>query len=117
MSIHTIDPALSRGGGLPASGSVNGLGNNLCLTPSTGKALRLFYLSYNPSDALEAGFRFGPSGTLFLRHNLTVAGAVIAKEFGVNRFWQGEADESLFLNLSVAAPTIWNAFYREVDGS
>ena len=97
-----------------ASGAVNSSGNNTLLTPSSGKALRCTYLSYNPSLAVEAAFRFGTNGALFLRNNLTTAGAVIAKDFGDFRYVQGAVNEALILNLSLAVSTIWNAFYVEI---
>jgi hypothetical protein len=96
-----------------ASGSVNGTGNNTCITPSSGKKLRLFYLSYNPFLAVEIAFRFGVSGPLFLRSKL-MAGGVISKELGTNRYLEGAVDEPLILNLSGNVDTIWNAFYIEV---
>lgn len=98
---------------LVASGQVSSSGNNTLLTPAAGKKLRLFYLSYNPLLAVEAAFRFGASGSLFLRNNL-VANSVVAKEFGMSRYLEGAVDEALILNLSLAVNVIWNAFYSEV---
>ena len=97
----------------PASGSVSGSGNTTLITPTGGKSLRVFYASYNPALAVEAAFRFGASGTLWLR-NSVVASSVIAKDFGAFRYIQGAADEALILNLSLAVTTIWNTFYIEV---
>lgn len=99
---------------IPISGLVSNSGNNLILTPNIGKKLRIAYLSYNPSAAVEAAFRFGATGNLFLRTNILVAGTVIAKDFGDFRYIEGDADEVLNLNLSSAVNTIWNAFYSEV---
>ena len=96
----------------PVSGSVSGTGNNAVLTPSSGKKLRLHYASYNPSLAVEAGFRFGAAGPLFLRNSVG-AGAVIAKDFGDMRYLEGAVDESLFLNMVVGVACIWNAIYTE----
>lgn len=96
-----------------ASGSVTGIGNNTAITPTAGKKLRLAYASYNPALAVEAGFRFGAAGTLFLR-NSVAAGAVVAKDFGDMRYVEGAVDEALILNLSLGVATIWNAFYTEV---
>ena len=95
------------------SGSVTGIGNNTLLTPSSGKKLRLAYASYNPALAVEAGFRFGAAGTLFLRNSIG-AGAVVAKDFGDMRYIEGAVDEALILNLSVGVATIWNALFTEV---
>lgn len=96
-----------------ASGQASGSGNNTVVTPSSGKRLRIYYLSYNPLAAVEAAYRFGAAGTLFLRNNVT-ANSVIAKDFGDLRYLQGAVDEALILNLSSAVTTNWNAFYQEV---
>ena len=98
----------------PASGEVSGLGNNTLVTPTGGKKLRLAYVSYNPALAVEAGFRLGSSGTLFLRNSLTAGGAVVAKDFGDMRYVEGAIDAPLVLNLSLGVSVIWNALYVEV---
>lgn len=97
----------------PASGQVNGLGNNTLITPASGKKLRLYYANYNPLLAVEAAFRFGAAGTLFLRANV-VANSVIGKDWGDFRYVEGAVDEALILNLSLAVATNWNAMYVEV---
>ena len=61
---------------------------------------------------MEAAFRFGATGTLWLRNNIT-ANSVVAKDFGDFRFIQGAVDEVLILNLSLALATNWNVFYVE----
>lgn len=96
-----------------ASGQVSSGGNNTLLTPASGKKIRLFYVSYNPLLAVEAAFRFGAAGGLFLRNNI-VANSVIAKEFGVSRYKEGGLDEPLILNLSLAVACNWNVFYMEI---
>ena len=96
-----------------ASGTVSGTGNNTIITPSAGKKLRLSYVSYNPSLAIDAGFRFGAAGTLFM-HNSIAANGVIAKDFGDMRYIEGAIDEVLILNMVVGVSTIWNALYIEV---
>ena len=94
------------------SGQVAEAGNNTLVTPSLGKALRLFYVSYNPLVAVEAAFRFGAAGALFLRNAVT-AHSVIAKDWGTVRSLSGAVDEPLILNLSAAVACNWNAFYLE----
>lgn len=96
-----------------ASGQAAGLGNNTVITPAGGKLLRVYYAAYNPLVAVEAAFRFGATGALWLRNNLT-ANSVVAKDFGDFRFVQGATDEVLILNLSLASATNWNVFYKEV---
>jgi hypothetical protein len=97
------------------SGVVSSSGNNTCITPASGKKLRVTYLSYNPSAGVEAAFRFGAAGGLFLRNALTVGGGVIAKDIGGFYYVDGAVDEALILNLSAAVSTNWNAFYLEVE--
>lgn len=98
---------------IPISGTASGSGNNSILTPTSGKAINLAYASYNPSAPVECAFRFGTSGQKFLDNNIVAAGSIIAKDFGDFRYVKGAINESLYLNLSSAVPTIWNAFYWE----
>jgi hypothetical protein len=95
-----------------ASGSASSSGNNTLITPTVGTRLVVYYASYNPASAVEAAFRFGAAGTLFLR-NSVVAGSVIAKDFGDFRCIRGAINEALILNLSGAVTTLWNCFYVE----
>lgn len=95
------------------SGQVNTLGNNVLHTPASGKKIRVYYASYNPLAAVECAFRFGASGTLWLRNNLT-ANSVIAKDFGELRYVEGGIDVALILNLSAAVNVIWNILYKEI---
>ena len=97
----------------PASGQVSNIGNNILITPKLGMSLRMYYVSYNPLLDVEAAFRFGATGPLFLRNNI-VAKSVIAKDFSAARYIQGNINEDFILNLSIAVSTIWNAFYVEV---
>ena len=96
-----------------ASGSAGSLGNNTLLTPASGHRLRLSYLSYNAATAVEAAFRLGATGALFLR-NSVLANSVIAKDFGPARYVEGGTNDPLILNLSAAVATIWNAGYQEI---
>ena len=97
----------------PASGQVSSSGNNTLITPTSGKKLRVFYASYNPLLAVEAAFRFGAAGTLWLRNNIT-ANSVVAKDFGDLRYLEGAVDQVLILNLSLAITTNWTVLYVEV---
>ena len=112
-TLAAIDTSTSKVALVVASGSVNGSGNNTLITPASGKKLRLSYVSYNPALAVEAAFRFGAAGTLFLRNSLS-AGGVVAKDFGDLRYIEGAVDEALVLNLSLGVATIWNALYTEI---
>lgn len=95
-----------------ASGQTAAAGNTEIVAPAAGTRLRLYYLSYNPILAVEVAFRWGASGALFLRNNIT-ATSVIAKDMGDFRYLQGGVGESLFLNLSLAVTTNWTVFYKE----
>ena len=95
------------------SGQVNGQGNNTLVTPTSGKKLQMYYVAYNPLLAVEAAFRFGAAGQLFLRNNVT-ANSVVAKDFGASRHLEGAIDEPLILNLSLGVAVNWNAFYKEI---
>lgn len=101
---------------IPVSGVVSSAGNNTCVTPASGKKLRVYYLGYNPSAPVEAAFRFGASGGLFLRYNIAVANSIIMKDTGDSeKYFEGLIDEALILNLSSAVATIWNAHYEEKE--
>ena len=111
---QTVTGPFSASGALtPASGQVSGLGNNTLITPASGKKLRVFYASYNPLLAVEAAFRFGAAGTLFLRNNV-LANSVIAKDLGDFKYLEGAVGDALLLNLSLAVSTNWTVFYQEI---
>ena len=95
------------------SGQTSASGNTTLITPTTGKSLRLSYVSYNPASAVECAFRFGAAGDLFLR-NSVVANGIVAKDFGDLRYVEGAVNEALVLNLSSSVTTTWNCFYTEV---
>lgn len=113
-SLASVDTKVSQRAQTPVSGSASSSGNNLLITPGSGKKLRISYLAYNPSASVEAAFRFGVAGNLFLRNSLTVGGSVIAKDYGDFRYIESAVNESLYLNLSGAVPTLWNVNYTEV---
>lgn len=95
----------------PASGIVSASGLSACITPTSGRKLKIYYLAYNCLADVEAYFQFGSSSTHFLRNNI-VAHSVIAKDFH-GKLIEGLVDEPLNIVLSVAVSVIWNAFYRE----
>jgi hypothetical protein len=103
------------------SGTASSAGNNLVLAwpGEIGKHLRLHYVSYQPSAAVEVGFRFGTAGQIFLLNSITTGGSVVAKDFGDFRFIdavrQSDSTDDLYLWLSAAVPTIYNIFYTKAD--
>lgn len=99
---------------ITASGTVSSSGNNTVVTPSSGKKIRVYYLSYNPSAPVTAAYRFGAAGNLFLQNNIVQGGSIVSKDFGDFRYVQGATDEVLILNLSAGVSTIWNCNYIEV---
>ena len=94
------------------AGQVSVAGNTALITPALGKSLRVYYCSYNPKGAVEAAFRFGPTGLLFLQNNIP-ANSVIAKDFGDFRYLEGAVNEPCMLNLSQGVVTKWTVFYLE----
>ncbi len=97
---------------LYASGEASNTGNNIAVTPTTGKRLEIVYLSYCPVDAVTCAWRFGAAGDLFLQNPVPAAG-IVAKDFGDLRYLEGDVDEVLYLYLSGAVATTWNVFYVE----
>lgn len=97
---------------IPASGTVSSSGDNDLVTPTAGKAIRLYYVSYNPTAApVTAFFKLGAKQ--FLLNLLAVANSIIMKDCG-DKYIQGNPDEKLKLNLNSAISTNWNAMYIEV---
>lgn len=114
MSGPSVSSTSGRVGKLDvAAGEATASGNTTCVTPSAGKRLRIFYLTYNPTQAAVVAWRFGATGTLFLRNDL-LANSVIAKDLGDLRYLEGAVDQPLILNLSAAVPTYWTVFYQEI---
>lgn len=109
----------------PANGRTGiGPGEFELLVPTVGRRLRLFYLSYNPDAPCEVmGFQFGPTpgippddweSSRFLRNQIAVAGSIIAKDFGDQKYWQGGFNQSLYLVIVGVATVAWNVAYIEV---
>ena len=94
------------------SGTASASGNTTLVTPASGKHLRIFYVSYNPTTATTAAFRFGEAGTLWFK-NAVPAKSIVAKDWNA-RHLAGAVDEPLILNLADAVSTNWNVFYNEV---
>jgi len=98
----------------PLSGSASSQGNNLLLTPASGKAIRIYYMSYNPASSVDAAFRFGAAGILLAPNSVT-GGAIVATDMGGGSWsLQLAVNEALYLNLSGAVATLWNVMYVEV---
>ena len=96
----------------PAGGQVSSSGDNTLITPSSGKLLRIYYLSYNNTTAtVECYFTF--AGVNFLRNKI-IANSVIAKDFGDFRCVQGSVGGTLVLNLDTATPVNWSCMYVEI---
>lgn len=86
----------------------------MLITPSSGKRVRVNYCSYNPLEQVEAAFRFGAAGPLFLKNEIKGYG-IVSKEFGSRRFIEGNVDEPLNLVLGANVATNWSIFYEEVS--
>ena len=80
--------------------------------------VRLHYLCFNAkgsnSGAVEAAVRFGDAGDLKYLVDL-VAGSIFARNIGAGRRWiEGDADESLNLNLSASQTVNATVEWEEV---
>ena len=95
---------------LIGGGQVAAAGDTVLITPPSGRALRIYYVSYNPAAASEVGFKFGATGTVWLRNNL-VANSVIAKDFKDLKYIQGAIDEVLSITQTNAVIVDWTVFY------
>lgn len=96
------------------SGSTAASGNTAVVTPASGKAVRVHYVSYNPSsDQNEIAFRFGAAGTKFLL-NTVPASSIIAKDFGDAKYITGAVDEVFYFYQGFGASTNYNVFYSIV---
>jgi|SRR6267142_3954273 len=96
------------------SGQVSSAGNNIIITPNSGKRIRVYYGSYNLLDATvtEIYFKFA-SGNPFLRNKITQY-SVIAKEFGTIRPMAGLINDTFIINLDQATRVNWNVSYEEM---
>lgn len=96
------------------SSSTAASGNTAVVTPASGKAVRVHYVSYNPSsDQNEIAFRFGAAGAKFLL-NTVPAGSIIAKDFGDAKYVTGAIDEVFYFYQGFGASSNYNVFYSIV---
>ncbi|HEX4843182.1 MAG TPA: hypothetical protein VFV57_05885 [Limnobacter sp.] len=94
-------------------------GNTVVVTPSSGKAVRLWWYNIT-ADAdntakVVSGLRFGAAGAFIYRSSLSKYGQGTAHSFkSGNSYVQGAVDEALFVNLDVAQLVYVNIDYEEV---
>lgn len=103
----------------PKSVAASAAGANLIVTPSAGKAVRLWWynIGAHPSNGAHvvAGLRFTASGVDFFNTALSQYGASASHSFKAGKsYHQGGADESLYVNLSTAQTVFCNIDYEEV---
>jgi hypothetical protein len=95
------------------------------LTPSSGKKLRIHYISYcvtNQIDTLSAanpsvvGFKFNNHSNTdyFLYNRIVFSGTTIAKDFGDFRYIEGDVNEALNYYQELSLHSFINIFYTEV---
>lgn len=122
MSINSTQPTVTVAEGTYSykAGFTFSSGDSTILTPSAGKALRLFYYMVNGDSANTVGvtatLKFnGGSGIT----NVSIPpGATLARNIGAGKYYfQGAADQTLVLNLvmSIGSQTVnWALEYLEV---
>lgn len=94
-------------------------GNTAVQAPSSGRAIRLFYLVVNADGAnsgdVTAALRFGAAGVLLYPISLK-PGSIFARNIGAGRrYIQGVVGESLFINLSDAQTVNVTIEWEEVE--
>lgn len=86
-------------------------GNSSALvTPASGKAIRIKFISLEHSADVDLGYRFAAAGTIYYLR--TTAGVYVSNLIGCNN--QGAADEALYLNSSAATNVKGYILYSEV---
>jgi len=86
-------------------------GNSSALvTPASGKALRIKFISLEHSADVDLGFRFAAAGTIYYLR--ITKGLYVSNLIGANA--QGAADEALYLNSSAATNVKGYILYSEV---
>lgn len=101
------------------SETVTASGETAVITPSAGKAVRLWWYNINAdpgnSAHVVAGLRFGTGAADFFKISLSQYGGAIAHGYKAGRaFVQGAADEPLIVNLSAAQTVYCNFDCEEV---
>jgi hypothetical protein len=83
--------------------------------PTSGKKLRIYYVSYSPTTApVLLYLSFSAIGAPLLRNNIVVAGSIIAKDFGSHRYVEGAVNEGFYITTSADVDIHYNVFYTEV---
>jgi hypothetical protein len=118
VGVSGFSTELPMGPVTSVSGTASVLGDTVVVTPSSGKALRVYYLSMNADGGntadVTAYFRFGAAGAAKYKKSLK-AGAIFARAIGGGRkYIQGAMDEPLYINLSAAQTVNWDVEYDEV---
>jgi len=92
--------------------NITGLNGNssALVTPANGKAIRIKFISLEHSAAVDIGYRFGATGTIYYLR--TTAGVYVSNLIGCNN--QGAANAVLYLNSSGATNVKGYILYQEV---
>jgi hypothetical protein len=98
--------------------TVSASGDNTIVTPASGKAVRLYYVSLSAHDGNGAGvtciLKFGTGGSAKYKVSLTPK-AIWARNIGAGRrYLQGAVDAPLVVNLSAAQSIHASIEYEEV---
>lgn len=98
--------------------STSASGNTEVVAPSSGKRVRVLYLSFNADGAntgdVTAAIRFGAAGALIYTMSLK-AGSIFARNIGAGlNYIQGATGESLYVNLSTSGTVNVTVEWEEV---
>ncbi len=102
----------------PGTLTTSTIGTNTVVTPTAGKALRVFwfYVAAKPTNgsSVDIGFRWTTGGTDFYTAPLSQYGGVFTHApKGGKGYVEGAADEALVINLSAAMSVHVNIDYEE----
>ena len=109
----------SEGAITPIAVTATAAGTAVCITPSSGKAIRLWWYNVgaHPSNTAPvlAGLRFGIGGTDFFKAALSQYGASASHSFKAGKsYYQGPVDTPLYINLNTAQTVLGNFDYQEI---
>lgn len=110
---------VSEAGITPKSATATTSGTTTIVTPSSGKAIRLYWFELSArstnSAAVVAGLRWTTGGADFFQDDFSQYGGKVSHSYkGGRSYTQGGADEALVINLSASQTVYVNIDYEEV---
>jgi len=99
----------------PATLNATASGNTAIVTPTSGKAIRVYYIHFSNRDTVNAsprvGLRFTTTGTIYFSSTLAATGMINANL--LPHYWEGAVNEALYVNLSAAGNVDVTVLYGE----